>query len=753
MSPLADTQHDGTHDGGAAVPPSAPSRVGHAWHRLRAPGSTVLRRRLALGVLLVGTTVLYLWNLGANGWANSFYSAAIQAGSESWKAFLFGSSDAANSITVDKPPASLWIPALSVRIFGLNSWSILVPEALMGVASVWLLYGAVRRLASHAAGLVAGAVLALTPVALLMFRYNNPEALLLLLMTAAAYTVVRAVQAAECEAVPAAQGPGRFALWHRTSPALRWMVLCGVLAGFGFLAKQLQVLLVVPGFALGYLLAAPLSWRRRIGHVLGAGAGMVVAAGWWVALVELWPAGSRPYIGGSQDNSFLELTFGYNGLGRISGNETGSVGASQWGDTGITRLFSGEFASQIAWLLPAALLLVVVLAVIVVRTRALRDPRGRAYTALFVSMASWLVVTWLVFSYMQGIIHQYYTAALAPAIAALVGLGGWLLHQFLDQAWARIVAAVLVAGTGFWSIHLLHRYPAFLPWLAPVVGLVACVAAALLLVPPAFWTSERTTMRAPFLRRAAGAGLVLALVSTIVAPASYAAVTTTEGRSGSIITAGPSSGGPGAFGNAFGGRGNRGTGGQGGPGGMGGQMPPGQGTGQNGTGMGQPPTRLGQGTGTMPGSNGTTTTPGQTGTTPGATGGFGGGRGGGLLSAATVGDELKALLEQDASSYRWVAAAVGSNSASGYQLATQDPVMPVGGFNGSDPSPTLEQFQAYVRNGDIHYFIGGGMGMRANGGSSASSEISTWVEANFDAQTVDGVAIYDLSGASTTLGG
>lgn len=739
MSALAETQHDG----GTRVPPSSPSRLHHAWHHLRSAESAVLRQRLALGVLLVGTAVLYLWNLGANGWGNSFYSAAIQAGSESWKAFLFGSSDASNSITVDKPPASLWIPALSVRIFGLSSLSILVPEALMGVASVWLLYSTVKRVASHAAGLVAGAVLALTPVALLMFRYNNPEALLLLLMTAATYAVVRAVQAGEPRpVVDVAAGKRRFALWHRSSPALRWMVLCGVLLGFGFLAKQLQVLLVVPGFALAYLLASPLGWGRKVLHFLGAGAGLVVAAGWWIALVELWPADSRPYIGGSQDNSFLELTFGYNGLGRISGNETGSVGASQWGDTGITRLFSGEFASQVAWLLPAALLLVAVIAVIVVHTRALRDPRGRAYTALFVSMAAWLVVTWLVFSYMQGIIHQYYTAALAPAIATLVGIGGWLLHQFHDQLWARIVSAVLVAGTGFWSIHLLHLYPAFLPWLAPVVGVVASVAAAVLLVPPAFWAAEQTAAKAPFLRRAAGAGLVLALVSTVVAPASYAAVTTTEGRSGSIITAGPSSGGPGAFGNAFGGRGGgqRGQGGQGGPGGMGGQTPPGMGTGQNGTGMGQPPTGTGQGTGTMPGQTGTGTRP-------------GGAGGGGLLSSSTVSDEMKALLEQDASSYRWVAAAVGSNSASGYQLATEEPVMPIGGFNGSDPSPTLEQFQAYVQNGDIHYFIGGGMGMRANGGSSASSEISTWVEANFASQTVDGVTVYDLSAASTALGG
>src|SRR5277367_4974214 len=129
--------------------------------------------RPSLLLLLVATAVAYLWALGDSGWANSFYAAAVQAGSKSWKAFFFGSSDASNFITVDKAPASLWVMEISARIFGLNSWSILVPQALEGVASVGLLYATVRRWFKPSAALIAGAVLALTPVAALMFRYNN----------------------------------------------------------------------------------------------------------------------------------------------------------------------------------------------------------------------------------------------------------------------------------------------------------------------------------------------------------------------------------------------------------------------------------------------------------------------------------------------------------------------------------------------------------------------------------------------------
>ena len=289
--------------------------------------------------LLTGTALLYLVGLSGSGWANQFYAAAAQAGSRSWKAFLFGSLDASNYITVDKPPAALWVMDVSVKAFGVNSWAILVPQALEGVAAVALLYAGVRRLSGPAAGLLAGAALATTPVATLMFRFDNPDALLVLLMTGAAYATVRAVE----------------------TPRARWLVLAGTLLGFAFLTKMAQGLLVVPGFAVAYLVAAPSPLRRRVIHLLAGGAALVVSAGWWIALVELWPAGSRPYIGGSSGNSVLQLIFGYNGIGRLTGSDNnGSVGGNAGGgfssgSTGWTRLFGTDMGSQISWLLPAAL--------------------------------------------------------------------------------------------------------------------------------------------------------------------------------------------------------------------------------------------------------------------------------------------------------------------------------------------------------------------------------------------------------------
>ena len=291
--------------------------------------TTTARRHLPYVGLLVATAALYLWGLGDSGWANSFYSAAAQAGSQSWSALFFGASDAAGSITVDKPPLALWPMALSVKVFGLSSWSILAPQALFGVGAVALTHATVRRTTGSAwAGLLAGATLAMTPVAVLMFRFNNPDALLTLLMVGAAYATLRALD-----------GP------H----ALRWLALGGALVGLAFLTKMLQAFLVLPALALAYGLFASVPLGRRLGHLLVALGAMVAAAGWYVAVVELWPAGSRPYIGGSQHDSLLELTLGYNGLGRLTGEETGSVGGGNgWGSTGALRMFGSENGGQVA---------------------------------------------------------------------------------------------------------------------------------------------------------------------------------------------------------------------------------------------------------------------------------------------------------------------------------------------------------------------------------------------------------------------
>jgi 4-amino-4-deoxy-L-arabinose transferase-like glycosyltransferase len=633
--------------------------------------------------LLAATAVLYLWGLSASGWANDFYSAAAQAASQSWKALFFGSSDASNFITIDKPPAALWVMGLSARLFGVSSWSLLAPQALMGVATVALLYAAVRRWFGPAAGLLAGAVLALTPVATLMFRFNNPDALLVLLLVAGAYATIRALEGG----------------------ATGWLVLAGACVGFGFLAKQLQALLVVPAFALVYLAAAPGSVARRLGQLVLAGVAMVASAGWWVAIVELLPASARPYIGGSQTNSILELTFGYNGFGRLTGDETGSVGGAPgggWGQTGWTRMLGPEVGGQIAWLLPAALVL---LAAGLWLARRLPLPR-----AAFALWGGWLVVTGLVFSFMQGIFHAYYAVALAPAVGALVGMGATSLWRARERVEARLVLAGTMVVTAVWGWALLRRTPDWHPGLAALV-LVGGLAVAAALAAGSWSGQGRRRLAAAV----AGAGLLVALAG----PAAYSLDTAATPHGGAIPSAGPDV--PGARGGPGGGP--RGAFRGGPPGAQNGPVPFGRGFGQ---GMG-----LGRGAG-----------PGQ---------GPGGGPGGlgGLLDGGTPDAELVALLRQDAGSYTWVAAAVGSNSAAGAQLATGEPVMAIGGFNGSDPAPTLEQFQQFVAEGRIHYFLGGGrMGGGSMGGSDAARQISAWVQQNFTASSVGGATVYDLTDTS-----
>ncbi len=700
----------------AASPGSTP--VGR-WRRLLHPGDQPRWARPALLALLLATALLYLWGLGASGWANSFYSAAAQAGSQSWKAFFFGSSDAGNSITVDKTPGSLWAMGLSVRLFGLNPWSVLVPQALMGVATVGLLYAGVRRWCGAGAALVAGAVMALTPVAVLMFRFNNPDALLVLLLVASAYAGLRALETA----------------------STRWLALAGALVGFGFLTKMLQALLVVPGLALAYLVAAPTGLRRRIWQLLLAGGSMVIAGGWWVAIVELIPGSARPYIGGSQTNSVLELALGYNGFGRLTGDEVGSVGGApaggpggMWGETGLLRLFGADNGGQISWLLPAALILLG--AGLAYTWRAPRVDRVRAALLLW---GGWLVVTALTFSLMAGIFHAYYDVALAPAIGALVGIVGALLWRRRDLG-ARIVLAGALVATAVWSSILLGRSPDFVSWLGALVVVVALLAAAGLLAQQFLPASTATSARAVALLGAIalGAGLGAALAG----PAAYALQTAATPHGGAIPTAGPAIAGAG-----------------GGPGGPGGRLAPHGGAGFGPPGGGSPGGGFGPPGGAgfgPPGFGGPAQgVPGFGGPGPrGGTGGFalpgrgGAGGAGGLLDAGTPAPAVVAALRADASRYTWVAAAIGSNSAAGFQLAAGEPVMPIGGFNGSDPSPTLGQFQQYVQSGQIHYFIGNG-GLRANGGSRASQEIASWVTQNFTATTVSGLTLYDLTQATS----
>ncbi len=622
-------------------------------------------RPLLLG-LMVLTAGAYLWDLSSSGYANDFYAAAVKSGTENWKAWLFGSLDSSNSITVDKPPASLWLMVLSARIFGFGSFSMLLPQALMGVGTVALLYSAVRRTSGHAAGLVAGALVLLTPVAALMFRFDNPDAMLVLLMAAAAYLVVRAIEPV---------------VTRRKSHALRWLLLAGTAIGFAFLAKMMQGLLVLPAFGLVYLMASPHRLLTRIWHLLAAAGAVIVSAGWFVALVALWPASSRPYIGGSTDNSLWELAIGYNGLGRLfgeSGSGNGGGGTSFGGASGLTRMFGSSFGSQISWLMPAALIAFV--AGLWFTRRAPRTDPTRAGILLW---GGWLIVTMAVLSYMQGTVHPYYSVALVPAIGGLIGIGGRELWRGRASHLSRLSLAVMIGATAVWSWYLLDRDAgSWLPWLRWTVLIGGLVGAAVL------------AASVGRLKKYAVIGLLVGSITARGGTAAYTVSTITTAHTGSTPTAGPA-----VAGSTSGGIGGPGQGG------MGGERP----------------------SGTL------------SGTAP--TGGTGG--------STTTNAALVTLLDNTTS--RWSAAVIGDQSATAYILSTDTAVMAIGGWSGSDDSPTLAQFQAYVAAGDIKYFISGGSQGGLGGQSSTTSSgsvITAWVTAHYPATTVGGVTVYNLSTAT-----
>jgi 4-amino-4-deoxy-L-arabinose transferase-like glycosyltransferase len=659
----------------------------------------------ALIALLSVTAVAYLWDLSASGYANSFYAAAVQAGTKSWKAFFFGSVDSSNFITVDKSPGSLWIMELSGRLFGFNSWSMLVPQVLEGVAAVGLVFATVKRWFGPAAGLLAGAVLACTPVAALMFRFNNPDAFMVLLLTAAAYTLTRAIEKA----------------------GTRWIVATGALVGFAFLAKMLQSFTVVPAFAAVYLLAAPTTLWRRVWQLALGGVAIVVAAGWWVAAVALWPVADRPLIDGSPDNSILNLIFGYNGFSRLSSGGGGG-GANFSGAAGLFRLFNDEMGGQASWLIPAAL--VALVAGLVWRGRAPRTDRTRAALVLW---GGWLLVTGAVFSFSTGIIHTYYTVALAPAIAALVGIGGALFWQQRHHLVTRILGAVTIVGTAVWAYELLERTPTYLPWLRPLVLATGIVSGIALVAAPAV---PRLT------RHVTVAAIGLGLVAALSGPIAYTATTVSTAHTGGTPSAGPTVttsalGGGGFPGATGGGRGAAG-GLEGGFGGSGGSRTGGSTSGRPGGPEGF--------TGKPPSGTSGTFPSGGTGAPTGAgASGFGGGFGGG--GGATTSAALTKALRSDASHYRWAAATFGSNSAASLELSSGEAVMAIGGFNGEGGNISLATFESYVAKGEIHYFItSGGGGQGGPGGTSNSdAAITKWVESHYKAVTIGGQTVYDLA--------
>ena len=456
----------------------------------RGPLDHPLWERPALLALLVCTTLLYVWKLDQNGWANAYYSAAVQAGQHNPSAFFFGSLDWGNSISVDKPPLSLWIMGASVRLFGLNSWSLLLPQALLTLGSTYLVYALIRRSFPAYSALLGALIFAFTPITVLLARYNNPDPLMIFLMLLAVYAGVRATE----NSVP------------------RWLLLTTFLLGLGFLAKQLQAFLVLPAVLFAFLVLVKMPWRRRIYSLAAAGAILVGVSLAWPLTVDLTPADQRPFVGGSTNNSVLELTLGYNGIDRVIQHEADPTTAllppelrGAGSDSGFFRLFNLNYGQEIGWLLAPG-----ILSALVIVWRLFKRRFNGPQSVLAGIAAVWLVTTYTMLSFMGNSFHSYYTASLAPSLAICCAIGAFMMFEVRKRASARILIVVGLLLSAICS-YAMWRLGAALPLEIGTVILVVVLLSVALLAAPAPW---------PKLERIAGAvavgGLLIGPVATAI---------------------------------------------------------------------------------------------------------------------------------------------------------------------------------------------------------------------------------------------
>ncbi len=642
--------------------------------------------RPALWIVALVAGVLAFWGLTRNGYGNTYYAEAAQAASRDWTAWATNALDVSGSDSLDKGALANMLMGLSGRVLGFSSFSMLLPEALCGVASVVVLHNIVRRTMGHRAAILAALALALTPIFVAMSRFNNPDAVLVLSELGAAWALVRALE----------------------SGRTRHLLLSGTFVGLAFNVKMLEAYLIVPGLVLAVLVAGPGGLRRRLVQLTAAGGAMAAVSFVWYGTMMLLPAADRPWVGDTTDNSWFSLIFGANGLSRVAGNgaggPAGGPGGGFGGQTGPLRLFNTIVGGQIAWLLPLA-----AAGLALGLWSAGRARRTDSARAAYLLWGGWAVVSWAVFSFSQGIFHPYYTTTLAPAIAALAG-GGLVVAW--DRArgsliWATALAAAVI-GTAVLAGLILGRTSGFVPWLAPGAVALAVVAAGAL----ALGRSGRAPGRLG--RRLRAVAVLAGTLALLAGPTAYSIATVGRSITGSNPLAGPAS-----------------VASDGGPGGPGG-LP--AGLGRAGGAFGPPagaPALFGAGppTGLPPGGRR-----------------FGGGGGGGPGGA--VSKPLVAYLEAHQGSARYLAAAVGSGTASELALQSGRDVIDMGGFMGSDPAPSLAKLQQLVASGQLHYVIlGGARGGGPSGGpSGATTARDTWITQHGKALTVSGQTVYYLAG-------
>jgi 4-amino-4-deoxy-L-arabinose transferase-like glycosyltransferase len=597
----------------------------------------------ALAAILLLTGFLDFYKLNLEGYANTYYAAAVRSMLVSWHNFFFVSFDPGGFVTVDKPPVGFWIQTASAWLFGFSGWSILAPQALAGVLSVAALFFLVRRAFGAGPALLAALFLALTPITVATDRNNTIDGtlVLVLLLAAAAFS--------------AAASTGK----------LRWLLLGAVLAGVGFNVKMLEAFLPLPAFFLVYLIAAPVDWRRRLVHLTLAGAVLTVVSLSWATAVDLVPVDQRPYVGSSTDNSVVELIVGHNGLDRLlpgrsifpglarptsrpvtpppsAASTTGASGSAalsaannargrgdgfgpfENGQPGPLRFFSTQLAGQISWLLLPAILGWVVLA----RQIGLKPPYNRQMQALIL-FGTWLL-TELTFFSVASMFHPYYMVTLAPAIAALAGTGLVALwREFRRQTGRWWLLPAGIGATALLQIRFLVDFPSWSARLAPII-LVGAIATVLILVISRIQPSRR-----PLVRLAT----IVGTLTLLVAPTVWAAIPVANASPRSNMpSAGPTRTDLFAYAAAFASQGSN---------------------------RGGPPRD----------------------------------------DVAQTDPRLVAFLEANSANTRFLVATPNAMSAAPIILETGKPVMALGGFMGSDPILTPDQLAKLVTSGNVRYFL------------------------------------------------
>jgi 4-amino-4-deoxy-L-arabinose transferase-like glycosyltransferase len=629
---------------------------------------------LTLGIIILISLFMNFYQLGKTGYGNDFYAASVRSMLDSWHNFFFVSFDPGGFVTVDKPPLGYWLQTLSARLFGLTPFSVFLPQALAGVISVLVVYKLVKDRFGVVAGLIAGLVLALSPISIITDRSNQVDSTLTLVMLLGAWAVLKAAETGK----------------------LRWLLLCAIILGLGYNVKMLEAYMVIPAFGLLYLVGAPKTIWARLWHLALAVAVLLVISLSWSVVVDMIPASQRPFVDSTQNNSEIGLSFGWNGASRILGgggpgggqhanppdankapsttatsngnqppfaagnsNRTadqrpgqgrpggggpgGGGGFFGDGSPGPLRLLIGSLASQTAWFLPLALL--GILAAAWQRRPRLQSDRQQQSVLMW---GVWLVSMATYFSMSSGIFHQYYLTVMAPSIAALSGIGIVSMWQdYRSPGWRGWLLPIVIALTAAEQIYILTGYPAYGKWLIPAIAALAALSIIALIVARLIPRVRLSTKSVRYLIPA----LCFGLLALILTPAVWSA-TELSRSSGGIPSAGPSQGG-------FGG----------GPG-------------------FDSPNRADRNTAQRALRNG------------GFPGGNGGGPGGG-----SVNTKLLSYLEAHQGSTKFLFAVSNSNEAAPYIVATNKPVMSLGGFLGSDPILNATSLTKLVSNNTIRFFL------------------------------------------------